>query len=313
MSKLERRIKHWIDKRIPPISEANLSHREIFILPTRWGLLYLGLVGLLILTGINYQNSMILAVAFFLFSIFILTIVSAYRNFSAFRLKFHHAEPCFCGDLGGFEFIVTADNKDHWAIEVGWVPDSYAVVDVKKNCSERVILEETCPKRGRFEPGRLLITSTYPMGLFRAWTWQDLNAVIIVYPKPIESRTMMGKAVGDNVSVAKMSVPGQEDFEGLKNYVPGESLNRVAWKKYAQSGEFYTKEFRYPVADPEWIDFNAYDVVDIERRLGMMCSQLMSIYARRQPFGLRMPNQIFSPDCSESHLQNCLTALALYR
>ncbi len=312
MTKIESRIEHWIDKRMPPLKEAQLSHREIFILPTRWGVLYLGLIGLLIITGINYQNSMILAVAFFLFSIFLLTIVAAYRNFSAFRIKFHHAEPCFCGDLGGFEFIVSGDSKDHLAIEVGWVPDSYEVIDVNKGQSQRLTLEKACYKRGRFEPGRILITSTYPLGIFRAWTWQDLMANIIVYPKPIESQAVIAEADGDNASVTKSSIPGQEDFDGLRNYIPGESLNRVAWKKYAQSGEFYSKEFRYPVADPEWIDFNAYAVADTEKKLGMMCFQLLALYAKKQPFGLRMPDQILSPDCSENHLKSCLTALALY-
>ncbi|OZG73485.1 hypothetical protein BTA51_10740 [Hahella sp. CCB-MM4] len=312
IQQFEKRVSFWVERRIPPVNQVELSHREIFILPTRWGVLFLGLIGLLILTGINYQNSMILAVGFFLFSILLLNIVSAYRNISGLYIKFHHSEPCFAGDLGGLEFVVAAREKNHSSIEIGWVPESFNTVDIEKGQSVRFIIELPCPERGRYRPGRMLITSVFPMGLIRAWSWQDLKAEIIVYPKPLESQMVWGQAEGDQQSGKKAMIPGQEDFEGLRSYVPGESLNRVAWKKYAQSGEFYSKEFAQPLTDPEWIDFSAYSVGDTEIRLAMMCHQVLAMNAKRQLYGVRLPGKVIAPDLSELHKNQCLSALALY-
>ncbi len=310
--RFEKRLSFWVERRIPPARQVELSHREIFILPTRWGVLFLGLIALLILTGINYQNSMILAVGFFLFSILLLNIVTAYRNLAGLYIKFHHSEPCFAGELGGLEFVVTARDKSHNSIEIGWVPDGFAIVNVEEGKSERFIIELPCPERGRYQPGRMLITSVFPMGLIRAWSWQDLKAEVIVYPRPEESQMVWGVAEGNQQSGRKALIPGQEDFEGLRSHIPGESLNRVAWKKYAQSGEFYSKEFAQPLTDPEWIDFNAYTSGDTELRLAMMCHQVLTMNARRQLYGLRLPGKTISPDMSEKHMRECLTALALF-
>ncbi|WP_020408787.1 DUF58 domain-containing protein [Hahella ganghwensis] len=312
IQRFEERMAKWVEKRLPPVKEVELSHREIFILPTRWGLLFIGLVGLLVLTGINYQNSMIMAVGFFLFSILLLNIVSAYRNFSGLYVKFHHSEPCFAGELGGLEFIVAGREKGHSSVEIGWVPDSFVSVSVDKGENERFIIEHPCPHRGRYRPGRMLLTSVFPMGLIRAWSWQDLNAEIIVFPAPVESAMVWGEAEGDQESGRKAMVPGQEDFEGLRSHIPGESMSRVAWKKYAQSGEFYSKEFAQPLTDPEWIDFNAYSVGDTEVRLGMMCHQVLTMHARGQLYGLRLPGKTISPDQSDLHRTRCLIALAVY-
>lgn len=307
------RIMRWVVRRIPPSAAKTLSHREIFVLPTRWGCLFALMIILILVTGINYQNSMILAVGLFLVSVVVLSIVSTYRNLAGLSVAFHRGQPCFAGELAGFEFIVSSGKLQYTAVEIGWVPDQFTIVDVPAKERSDVFIECKAPQRGYFRPGRLLITSTYPFGLVRAWSWQDLKAESLVYPAPLKGELVSGSLESDTAKEGKRSpLLGQDDFSGLKTFVPGESLNRVAWKKFAQTGEFYSKEFTQPSVDPEWVDFSAFQIADIELRLSYMCGQLLELHGRGGLYGLRMPGLSLSPQNSPVHLNKCLEALAMY-
>src|SRR5690606_41725712 len=55
-----------LGRRIRPAAQVTLSHRSIFILPTRSALTFGLLLLLLLITAINYQNSRIYALSFWL-------------------------------------------------------------------------------------------------------------------------------------------------------------------------------------------------------------------------------------------------------
>ncbi|MBU6950546.1 DUF58 domain-containing protein [Hahella sp. HN01] len=310
---LGRRIDKWVEKRLPPVEEATLSHRAIFVLPTRWGVGFLMLAGLILLTGINYQNSMILAVGFFLISIFVVNILIAYRNMSGLVIRFHRAASCFSDELAGFEFLVSASEHGAATVQLGWTPDSYVTLDLDQNGQRRAVIEYRCRKRGWLTPGRMLITSTYPMGLIRAWSWQDLNAKALVYPRPAtQPQFKWSASLAEGEGKGDSHIVGQEDFAGLRTYVPGEPLTRIAWKKYAQQGELYSKEFSQPELDPDWIDFDAYQGMETELRLSTLCAQILELEQKGTPYGLRMPGWACGPGSGLEHRNKCLTALAKY-
>ena len=76
------RFQQWLRERIPPTSHITLSQKNIFIFPTRTGFVFAGLLVLLILGAINYQASLVYAMAFLLGSLFLVTILYTFRNLS---------------------------------------------------------------------------------------------------------------------------------------------------------------------------------------------------------------------------------------
>lgn len=309
---LNRRVFQWINYRVPSCSQATLSHREIFVLPTRWGLLFAGMVVLILLTGINFQNSMVLAVGMFLLSVTILSILTTYRNLAGLSLTFHRADPCFPGEKAGFEFSLNAHNSQFNNIELGWPPEQVSRVDLAANSNTSVVVECQSMQRGIFKPGRMLLTTTYPFGLIRAWSWQDLQAEALIYPKPLAGDINDFGYSSDSGKLTNHNLSGQEDFIGLKTHIAGEPLSRVAWKKYAQTGELFSKEFSQPVTDPDWIDFDAFPVTDDELKLSWMCFKLLELSQKGALFGLKMPGLTLPPQHGAQHTERCLTALALY-
>ncbi|MEK9766735.1 MAG: DUF58 domain-containing protein, partial [Thalassolituus sp.] len=61
-------VKEWLRRRIPPVTALALSHRNVFILPSAAGWVFSALLIAMLLTAINYQNSLVYALTFWLLS-----------------------------------------------------------------------------------------------------------------------------------------------------------------------------------------------------------------------------------------------------
>ena len=77
----------WLKRRIPPSSSVLLDQRRIFIIPSRTGAAFGGAVLLMLLAGINYQNSLAYGLTFFLLAVFVVAILHTYRNLAGLTLQ----------------------------------------------------------------------------------------------------------------------------------------------------------------------------------------------------------------------------------
>ena len=122
----QQRWQAWLDRRIPPAAQVTLSHRSIFILPTRSALTFGLLLLLLLITAINYQNSLIYALTFWLFSVGLAAMLFyLFRNLSGLTLIAGHAAPCFAGERLRLPLWLQADRRGHQALLLGF-PDQPA-------------------------------------------------------------------------------------------------------------------------------------------------------------------------------------------
>ncbi len=70
----------WMDRRSPTSKSIKLTQKRIYIIPSKTGLLFLVLVVLMFVNGVNYQNNLIFSFSVLLLSIFITSIVVTYQN-----------------------------------------------------------------------------------------------------------------------------------------------------------------------------------------------------------------------------------------
>ena len=80
----------WLARRIPPARQITLQGRCLFILPTRLGLWYLLVMLAIYLLGTNYQNNLVLLVAYGLGSLFMVTMWLTHRNLLGLSLLGAH-------------------------------------------------------------------------------------------------------------------------------------------------------------------------------------------------------------------------------
>ena len=124
--------------------------------------------------------------------------------------------------------------------------------------------------------------------------------------------TTSSEREGESDNPARTRAESPVDFDGLREYQTGESLSRIAWKKYAQHGALYTKVFNSETGDPVWIDIQDYGGRDLELQVSNVCAEVLSRHQVGQPYGLKLGGWQLFPATGAAHLDASLEALARY-
>lgn len=311
LSKLERYWHEWVLRRQPKARVITLNRRNLYTFPGTVGCVYLGLTLVLWLIGTNYQNNLILALAYGLISLFVVAILHAYANLAGMRLEVLPAQAVFAEETAQVNLRLTATNK-RGGENVRCQFRAQPSVTVELSCQEACIihLPVTTQKRGWLQPGRLLVETYYPLGLIRCWTWLVFDVELLVYPKPLRTELpAQAKAgTGDQAGAVKL---GGSDFEGIKAYKPGDSRKHIAWKAVAKGKGLLTKYYVEEIAQERWLDM-ADAPNSLEERLSILTYWVLQLSEQNQIFGLRLPTEVIAPNQGQLHRHACLSALALY-
>ncbi len=303
---------HWLERRIPKTKAITLSNSSIFIFPTPAGLGYGLLVLLLLLVAINYQNNMLYGLSFLLASVFVVTILHTYANFSGLHIAGGRIRPGFVGDKLAFLIQLSSQRqRTYFDITVSWPDGSTAMTSVAPGGESDIELFLPARHRGRFRPPRLKVETVYPLGIMRAWSWLDLDMETIVYPRP-EPCPFTAKGSDDGEEGDQLSVTaGSDEFYGLRQYAPGDSLKHIAWKNYAKGQSLQSKQFQTLLSNTRWLAWESVSG-NVEQRLSGLCYWALHWHRHDQEFGLQLGGQQLQPACNPVHLQAVLTVLALY-
>ncbi|MDP6377230.1 MAG: DUF58 domain-containing protein [Pseudomonadales bacterium] len=305
------RFGQWLDRRIPPGKRITLSQHNVFIFPTRMGFVFGGLIVVLILGAINYQSSLVYGVAFLLGTMLLIGILYTFRNLSGVSLELVGTRAGFVGEDIGFDVrLVRPQGRGREGIQIGW-PDGikqWAELCDQEADTVRMYVKGT--RRGWLRPGRLLVETYYPLGLLRAWTWVDLNAAGLVYPKPIFTDIPAG-TYGRRDEGELIDPLGSDDFTDLKTYLPGDSVKHIIWRSYARSDELMVKRYASFVEPRLWFDLDQIPG-GVEERLGRLTGLALRATRLEREFGLRLDGMEIAPGVGDAHLEQVLRELALY-
>jgi uncharacterized protein (DUF58 family) len=305
------RFASWLDRRVPPSTQITLSQRNIFIFPTQTGFVFGGLLMLLILGAINYQASLVYGVAFLLGSMFLMTILYTFRNLSGLSLELVNTRSGFVGEDIEFTLrMVRPKGRGREGIQLGWPEGIKQWAELYEQEADTVRLYVMGTQRGYLNPGRLLIETYYPLGLLRAWTWVDLNARALVYPKPIfQDFPTMEQGRRDEGEL--IDPQGSDDFTDIKAYQPGDPTKHIIWRSYARSGDLMVKRYASFVEPRLWLDLDTVPG-SIEERLSRLTGLALQATRREREFGLRLDGVDVKPAVGDTHLEYVLRELALY-
>ncbi|MFZ5561253.1 MAG: DUF58 domain-containing protein [Pseudomonadota bacterium] len=304
------RWQRWLDRRIPREVQVTLNQRRIFIFLTRQGGLAALVIAALFVGGINYANNLLLAVSFFLASLFVIAIHHTYANLSGLRITAVSASPAFAGEEARFLLrLDDAREREHESLLLEW---NGAVVPVAwVNGVQDVAVPLPTAKRGWFRPPRLRLSSTYPLGLLRAWTWLDLDMAAIVYPHP-EASDAMPTGPGRDGEGERQRRRGHEDFDGLRNFTPGDPLAHVSWKHLARGRGLLTKTYASEEIGSDMLDWDALPGLGIETRLSRLAWWVVMLAQQNHAYGLRLPGREIAAGIGIEQRDACLRALALF-
>jgi uncharacterized protein (DUF58 family) len=306
------RFRQWVNRRIPPAREVTLDQRRIFIFPSRVGFFFGCCLLVMLIAAINFQNNLSYGLTFLLATLFIVATLHTYANLSGLTIRALRAAPAFSGQQTRFEFMVErSKQRHHYALYLKWPTSSEALVSLVADDSVMIALHMAVDKRGWFNPGRLLLESTYPLGLLRCWTWIDLDLRAMVYPRPLASADLPGLAA-DTPDGAAAMVVGNDDFYGFRNYRKGDSLRQVHWKGFAKGQGVLTKQYTAYADRSVWLDWDLFPGTGTEQRLSHLCYWVLEFDRCREEYGLRLPGVVIEPTVGEKHRDRVLKELALY-
>jgi uncharacterized protein (DUF58 family) len=289
-----------------------LKRRRVFILPSRFGLIFAILVFAMVLGAMNYASSLGFALAFLLTGLGIVSMHHCHRNLLGTAVRFSGVQPVFAGEDCEYRLALT-NNARATRYEISLHHNAYQshAQDLEPRESKSIILKIPTQTRGRAQLGRCSVTTRFPGNLFRAWSWIHMDAECIVYPNPIaQSRPLPMSSGGDGShGVAER---GDADFAGLKTADPADPPQRIAWKASARSEELLAKQFAGGEQRAQILAWDQLHGLETEERLSQLTRWCVDAAAEECTFGLDLPGTAIPLGRGQRHLHDCLKALALF-
>ncbi|WP_299794447.1 DUF58 domain-containing protein [uncultured Shewanella sp.] len=303
----------WLNRRLPPATQVTLAHKSIFILPTGFGLFWILLVLILFIFGTNYQNNLVIGLSILLLSLFNTCIIYSYRNLAGLTITASASPQAYAGET--IVFPVTLSSVQHqYEVLLNYPDNPIQIVKTVEEEPTQALLPFDNLERGRVSPGRIKLESRYPLGLCRAWSHVNLDNPHIVFARPLPSQSQLKSLDADNehlIDDRGSHVPGVDEFKGLKQHIPGESLKQVAWKQLAQGRGMLSKEFQQPQGKPHWLVIEDLKASELEKQISELTWTIDKMSERGEAFGLVIGRRKIAPSVGDSHRVHCLQQLAL--
>lgn len=312
---VRKKIRDYIFRRIQRVPGPVLIRRQrIYIVPTRFGYVFGLMLFVMLLGSMNYSNSMGFALTFLLAGLGLVCMHHTHRNLVNLSVRAGRHTPVFAGQTAQFQIVLDNPAAAHrYALVASRVEDEsdplHFDVPAQGSALARVLVPAT--RRGLLPAPPLRIHTEYPLGLFHAWTWMELDMHCTVYPTPADSALQPPPAPGGD-SGRPEHIGGKEDFIGLRSYQRGDGSRLIHWKALPRSGQLMVKQFADPVQQELWLDWDSLPGLETEARLSLLCRWVIDAHRAGKSYGLALPGTRLPPACSEQHRHECLSALASF-
>ena len=294
----------------PPVI---LRHSRIYILPTRRGLALLGTVATMLLTSLNYSLSLGFGATFLLVGLGASALLHTFRNLSGLAVRPLAAGETFAGGTLPFVISITGGSGIRRGFVVHAGDGETERFDVPAGTALSVTVHRAARVRGPLALGRVTLSSDYPVGLWRAWSYVHFPLDGIVYPAPEPSPPPL--PVGSEGHHALPAANGADDTDlaGLRDYHAGDPPQRIAWKSVARGAGWHTKQFEGTGGGgPVTLTWDAMPTgMSSEGRIARLTAWVLAAERTARPFALRLPGCHLPLGQGRDQRRLALTALAL--
>jgi len=309
---LRRRAADWAlrrqgEDRLP----ITIATRRVYILPTRAGLAFSLLLFVMLLAGLNYGNSIALLLTFLLSGFTLIAMHLAHRNLLGIVARSLATVDAFVGEHGLVLLTLeSGGTARRFGIDCELEDTDRVSVTLPETGSARADIAVPLQKRGRLSIGRITLSTSFPFGLFRAWTYLHVAQSLLAWPVPRGRREAPPESSsgGEATSVHRA---GDEEWAGLREFRHGDSPRQVAWGAYARGRGLLVKTYQSPAAH-----FRTFDLAEVhgglEERLEQLSAWVMAAHARGERYGLRLGARDIPPAAGSEHRTHCLDALATH-
>ena len=157
----------------PHAGDLRLDRRRVYILPTKAGLLFAVVLATMLLTAVNYSLALGYALTFLLAGVGLVSMLHTWRNLVGLVLRAGRAEPVHAGEVAELGLLLrNLDGPERFAIDL-FVPGTARPtrIDIAAGTEPLVSVALPTDRRGWQALPRMRLSTTFPLGLWRAWAW----------------------------------------------------------------------------------------------------------------------------------------------
>ncbi len=299
--------------RTPLTLPVTLDRHQVYILPTRHGLVFILILVAMLAGSINYNNNLGFLLVFLLGGIVIVSMIHTYYNILGLQVLSLSAEPVFAGDDAEFHLYFNSGAHVRRAVSVSVGKNQNLPKDLPETFDRPVMVMVPAPHRGILRPESFVVSTIYPLGLFCAWAVFRSEKGSVVYPFPLGGPLFGREYDSGDKDRQYERTSGTDDFKGLKFYQPGDSFRHISWKTLSRGQGVLTKDFAGEKGKSDLVlDLTTVTTNDMETGLSRLCDMVLQADRQRLRYGLVLPGKTILPDSGRDHRQRCLTALAIY-
>jgi uncharacterized protein (DUF58 family) len=295
----------------PDLPPLTLRGRRIYILPTRAGLAFGGLLAVAFIAGLNYGSGLAMLLAFWLCGFALAAMMRTQRSMAGTRLLALRAEPVFAGQPVAVVLRLASRTApgDFTASTVDGADLQAKGSRCESRSAESEITLHFAPvRRGIWALPALLLATRAPFGLFRTWTWLAPPLQTSIFPRP-EGGKPMPEAPGSANGQAQ-GAAGHDEMTWLRPFREGDSPRQVAWKAYAREAPLLVREYRGNAQLARDFSLEALPGLPLEQQLSQLCEWVLAADFRGERYRLRLPGGTDLDGSGSAQRAACLAALA---
>lgn len=285
------------------------NRQRTYIMPTGFGYAF-GSTGLILFfLAVGYANNLIYIFVFLLISVAVTSIVITNRNVDALKFTLNKPSPVFAEEPASIPLQVE-NTKTYplWDFEFLFQssPELSHENKIAEKSAEVISVPFSTKTRGPLTLPRLIIRSSFPFGLFRAWKVQREMPTVLVYPARKGQHLFPSNAVGSETP----QTAGL--FRDLRPFQSADSTMRIDWRASARRQELLIKT--YEEGDKPLLHFHWQQtsfIHDSEQRLSQLALWVDEAEKRGHEYSLDLGTKKLAMSRGRQHHHECLEMLAL--
>jgi uncharacterized protein (DUF58 family) len=313
---VQRRFRAWWQARLPLADTTTLTQRNVYILPTRPGLMLAATLLVLLVASINYQLNLGYLLTFLLAGCAAVGMHVCHATLRGLTLTLSPPEPVFAGNHAPLRIVLSNERASvRYGIGMAVLDttheDRWAWTDVPAQGTATVSVAFQPQRRGLHRVPPLTAETRFPLGTFRVWTVWRPAAQVLVYPAPESQPPPLPEGEPRPGTSGSARLHSSGEFDGVRAYRRGDPLKLVVWKKAAKADELVSRDTQQAQRRELWLDFTRAGAADADARLSRLAAWVLQADKLGVDYGLRLPGREIAPDTGEAHKRRCLEALAL--
>ncbi|WP_180066682.1 DUF58 domain-containing protein [Acinetobacter sp. YH12129] len=292
----------WIERRFKIDQHKQLTQKDVLIFIYQQGYLYLVLIFITFIAGVNYANNLILGFCFLISAVLCISFYITFKQLHALQIQINVVDIPQAGELLLVDIYFKQEVEQARYL---WIKTENQLHKLLFNTQQHGFqLNFTTSQRGVFQIPPIQIYSVYPFGLVRAWTYLYAQHPAWVAPQA-SLHSVENKQQQQNFE------PDLDEFRELRSFQTGDSLHAVSWKQAARGQGLYVKVFeQYEDLKKLEIHYHHMPAQSHEEKLSLMMGLVEQAEQNHDQYALYLPNAELASGTGALHFSEAKRLLA---